>query len=339
MNEGDREAAFYCISSRFYFLGAVGLINSLRLVGHTEPIFVLDCGLDADQRELLEGHVTVVSAPAERDPFMLKTVAPAMHPAATMVLIDADMLVTRPLTELIRDASEGRVIAFEQPLDRYVPEWGDLLDSGPARRQQYVSSALVALGGTVGSEVIALMEELHPRVEFERTVFGTNLPEHPYLGRASIFEGVADYAFYYADQDLLNAILATRVDPGRVAPIPDRLAATPPFDDVASVDERTLRCAYADGTEPYVLHHYGPKPWIEPTHHGVFSRLLRRLLVADDVEVKVPESKLPLRMRKGVLALAERKRVNARERIWWHVGEPLSSRLRALRHRTARAER
>ena len=30
-----------------YFLGAVGLINSLRLVGHTEPIYLLDCGLTA----------------------------------------------------------------------------------------------------------------------------------------------------------------------------------------------------------------------------------------------------------------------------------------------------
>lgn len=339
MTGDGRSAAFYCISSRFYFLGAVGLVNSLRLVGHTEPIFVLDCGLTAAQRELLEPHVTVVPAPADREPFMLKTVAPIAHPAAAMVLLDADMLVTRPLTELIESAREGNVIAFEQPLDRSVPEWGELLGLGATRRQQYVSSALVALGGSVGREVIGLMEELQSRVEFERTVFGTNLPEHPYLGRASIFEGFADYAFYYADQDLLNAILATRVEAARVMPIPDRLAATPPFEDLASVDERTLRCAYEDGTEPYVLHHYGAKPWIEPTHHGVFSRLLRRLLVGDDVEIRVPEGELPLRMRRGMLAFAERKRVNAREQLWWHLGEPLSARIRALRERVAGAER
>ena len=45
-------AAFYCVADERYFLGAVGLINSLRLVGHTEPIFLLDCGLTAAQRRL-----------------------------------------------------------------------------------------------------------------------------------------------------------------------------------------------------------------------------------------------------------------------------------------------
>ena len=339
MSGDGGNAAFYCISSRFYVLGAVGLINSLRLVGHDEPIYVLDCGLTAKQRELLERHVTVVPAPADREPFMLKTVAPARHPATAMVLLDADMLVTRPLTELIASAREGNVIAFEQPLDRSVPEWGELLGLGTTRRQPYVSSALVALGGSVGRDVIGLMEDLHSRVEFERTVFGTNLPEHPYLGRASIFEGLADYPFYYADQDLLNAILATRVEAERVTPIPDRLAATPPFEDLESVDEQTLRCAYRDGTEPYVLHHYGAKPWIEPTHHGVFSRLLRRLLVGEDVQIRVPEDQLPLRMRRGVLAFAERKRVNAREQLWWHVGEPLTARIRALRQRAPGEQR
>ena len=45
-------AAFYCVSDDRYFLGAVGLINSLRLVGHSEPIHLLDCGLTAGQAEV-----------------------------------------------------------------------------------------------------------------------------------------------------------------------------------------------------------------------------------------------------------------------------------------------
>ncbi len=50
--------AFYCISSDLYFPGAVALVNSLRLVGHTEPIFLLDCGLSDAHRELLATEVT-----------------------------------------------------------------------------------------------------------------------------------------------------------------------------------------------------------------------------------------------------------------------------------------
>jgi hypothetical protein len=35
------QAAFYCVADERFFLGAVGLINSLRLVGHAEPIYLL----------------------------------------------------------------------------------------------------------------------------------------------------------------------------------------------------------------------------------------------------------------------------------------------------------
>jgi hypothetical protein len=70
------DAAFYCMSSEVYFLGAVGLVNSLRLTGHTEPIYLLDCGLEPAHRALLEPHVTVVDAPRVEPPYLLRTVAP-----------------------------------------------------------------------------------------------------------------------------------------------------------------------------------------------------------------------------------------------------------------------
>ncbi len=84
----------------------------------------------------------------------------------------------------------------------------------------------------------------------------------------------------------------------------------PPFDGLRRHRRATLRCAYADGTEPFVVHHFGAKPWLEPTHDGVYSRLLRRLLNGDDVAIRVPERDLPLRLRRGPLAFAERKRVD-----------------------------
>jgi hypothetical protein len=328
-------AAFYCMSSGLYFLGTVGLINSLRLHGHTEPIFVLDCGLSEAQRALLAPHVALVRGQDERHPFMLKTVAPRKHPARVMILIDVDIVVTRPLTELIELAWSDGVVAAEHRDDRFVPQWGELLGRGVTRRRRYLSSALLLLGGSLGHEVLRLMDEYKARVDFDRTMFRTTLPDYPFGGRTSGVEAGADYPFFYADQDLLNAIVATWPESERIVGIDHRLAPIPPFRELRLIDESALRCAYRDGTEPYLVHHHTTKPWLEPTHHGIYSRLLRRLLVGPDVALRVPQSELPLRLRTGPLAYAERKRVNAREHVRWHLREPLSARIRTLRGRVA----
>jgi hypothetical protein len=320
------KAAFYCMSSRLYFLGAVGMINSLRLVGHTEPLFLLDCGLTDEQREMLGAHVTLVPAPSSADPepFLLKAVAPLEHPADVMVLIDADMVVCRPLTPLIEQAAEERVVAFKDNIDRFVPAWGDLLGLGATRRQPYVSSGLVFLGGAVGHEVLRLMNASRSRVDYDRSHFAENVP---------------DYPFMYLDQDILNAVLATRVEPDRTVILDTNLAPIPPFRRLQVLDERALRCAHADGTEPYVLHQFVRKPWVEPMYHSPYSRLLARLLLGPDIAIRVPEEEVPLRMRNGPLARLERRRVDATDLVRWYVRdvipEWLGRRVGALRRRRA----
>jgi hypothetical protein len=299
-------AAFYCVSSAMYFLGAVGMINSLRLVGHEEPIFVLDCGLTAAQRRLLEPQATVIAAPGGREPFTLKTYAPLRNPAAVMVLIDADMVVTRPLTHLLQQAASGRVVAFENPVDRFVPEWGELLDLGQVRRQPYLCSGLVAMGSSPGTEVLELMADRQDRVKFERSYFGS---------------GDQDYPLMFADQDVLNAILASRVSADRVVALDSRLAPMPPFEGLRVVDAERLRCVDADGTEPYLVHQSLPwKPWLESIYDGVYSRLLARLLSGPDLAIRVPPATIPLALRSGPLAFAERQRVKLREQVRWRVG-------------------
>jgi len=321
--------AFYCVSDRRYFLGAVGLINSLRLVGHTEPIYLLDCGLTAAQRELLAGHVTLVREQSGTPPWLLKTIAPLAHPAEAMVLIDADMIVTRPLYELIERAGEGRLVAAINDRDRFRSDWGELLGLGAVRRGPYLSSGLVAVERELGTEVLELMDRLQDRVDFDRTFWRQNDP---------------DYAFLYGDQDVLNAILASaRVDAARVVALEHRLAPTPPFGRLRVADRRTLRCRYRDGAEPYVVHHFTTKPWLEPTHHGVYSRLLQRALIGPGVEVSISPDELPLRLRTGLLAYTDRKRVNAGERWRWWFREPLEerviSRLRTFGGRPRQGER
>ena len=295
--------AFYCVADARYFLGAVGLVNSLRLLGHDEPVVLLDCGLTDEQRELLGAEAELIEAPEGIPPTLLKTVAPLERPADVMVLLDTDLVVTRPLTELVELAAEGKVVAFSKGVDRWVPEWGDVLGLGEVPPRTYLDFALLCASAEVGAPVLELLGERQDRIEFERTMWGSH------------DEG---YELLYADQDVLNAILAARVSDERTVVLDHRLAPVPPFEGLRVADERTLRCVYDDGVEPYVVHHFIVKPWLEPTHHGVYSQLLRRLLIGDDVAVRVPEDEIPRRLRSGALAWADRTRVNARARIRFH---------------------
>jgi hypothetical protein len=304
--------AFYCVADERYFLGAVGTINSLRIVGHTEAIHLLDCGLTLAQRKILAPHVTLVDAPAGAPPTLLKTIAPLEHPADVVVLVDTDLVVTRSLSGLIERAADGAVVAFRNDMDRFVPEWGQVLDLGPVRRRPYLAFALVCMDAPTAGTVLPLVADRQRRIDFERSTWGRHDEAYPLL---------------YADQDVLNAVLASRVEDERIVSLDDRLCPVPPFSGLRVADARTLRCVYADGVEPYAVHHFIVKPWLEATHHGVYSQLLHRLLVGPGLEVEVPPELIPLRFRSGALAYLERTRVNLRERLRFHVREPLSRRL------------
>jgi hypothetical protein len=309
------EAAFYCVSSREFFLGAVGMINSLRLLGHREPIYLLDCGLDREQRALLASEVMLVEAPPGAAPWELKTLAPLAHPAEVMVLIDADMIASRPLAALIDRAATGNIVGFENDMDRFVPEWGELLDLGPVRRQPYLSSAFVALPRSPGTEVLELIENRLARVDFQLTCWRGNSLDYPLL---------------YADQDVLNAVLASRVESERIEALEHRLASATPFGGLEPLDLASLRCAYPDGTEPYLVHASLPaKPWLEPMYHGVYSQLLMRLLVGADLAIRVPAGELPRRFREGALARLARGLIHARDRLGWYARRLLPSRVLA----------
>ena len=316
------DLAFCCVADSRYFIGAVGLINSLRLVGHDEPVHLLDCGLTDEQRALLTAHATVVRAPGGLPPWLLKTVIPRQRPDALNVLVDTDMIITRSLAPLIERAASGRLVAFRDRKQRFFTAWGDLPGLGPVRERPYVSSGLVVCDPTVGQEVLGLLDELQPEVDFERTYWRRNVRGYPFL---------------YADQDVLNAILAAAIEPDRVWALDQRLAPTPPFRGVRIIDRHTLRCAYRDGTQPYLVHQYLRKPWLEPTYDGVYSRLLRRLLTGSDVAIRLPPREIPPRLRLGSAAIVERIRNSAADFLRWHLGdrvpEPIAIRIEDRRRR------
>jgi hypothetical protein len=301
-------AAFYCVSDSRYFLGAVAMINSLRLQGHDEPVYLLDAGLTESQRRLLGPHVTVVAPAGDRGPHLQKTIAPLRHRHEVMALIDSDMIVTRPLGELLETAAAGPVVAFCNNVDHFMPEWGELLGLGPLERRPYLCSGFVAMPADPGVEILELMEDRQRRVDYSRTLWVGNDVDYPLL---------------YADQDVFNAVLASR-PADRLVSLDYRLAAPTPFGGLEVSDEIRLRCAYPDGEEPFLIHHLlQSKPWLDPMFHGVFSQLLMRALVGPGLELRVPDQQIPLRLRNGALGRLERRRIHIRDRLGWFARDHL----------------
>ena len=131
----------------------------------------------------------------------------------------------------------------------------------------------------------------------------------------------------------MNAVLASRIPAERVVSLEHRLAPMPPFAELEVRDQEALRCAYADGAEPYLVHHYGNKPWADRLHHGVYSQLLRQALIDPRAPIQLPGTALPARFRRGPAAYLGRKLVNSRHRLRWHLTEPLRA---GIRRRGAR---
>ena len=212
-----------------------------------------------------------------------------------MVLLDADVIVTRPLGELIERAAADRLVAFRNDRPRFFAEWAELLELPDLAPAPYVSSSAVFVGGGPADRVLPLAHERQLRVDPDRTWVGGGSESDP---------------LYYLDQDVLNAVVGSRLSGEEVVALEHRLAPSPPFKGLRVRDEAGLRCAYRDRTEPFLLHHWSLKPWLVPVRRNAYTRLLTRLLLGPDVPVRFPGERLPRRLRTGVAAEAERVRLD-----------------------------
>jgi hypothetical protein len=287
---------FYSVADRAYFPGLVALLNSLRLVGHQEPLFVVDAGLTDRQRERLAPYVTVLPAPVGDAAVLLAPAGPLQQGADVAVLVDADIVVLRSVSDVVDTARSGRVTGFlnDPPNDRRsFPEWGPGLGVGEIRPQPYLNAGLIAVPSSLQPRLLLPWTELQRKVDTAGTRYGGARLTDP---------------FYFADQDVLNALLSSRFGAGEVAVLEHRLAPHPPFAGLRLIDAWSLCCRYDDGVMPYLLHHTMNKPWLRATRATVYSRLLTRLLLGDDVTIRLSPGELPARLREGIRAeLAQRR--------------------------------
>jgi hypothetical protein len=213
-----------------------------------------------------------------------------------MVVLDADVVVTRPLTPLFADARLGRIVAFEERIpERFFPEWSEL-GLGEPTRQPYVSGGHFLMSAETGGEFFPLFGGLQPGLDTASGVYASRDRSDP-----------AGDPYFYADQDLLNAVLCARFV-GRVTRLDRSTWAYPPFSGLTLSDDG---CAYPDGTVPYLLHHFWKKPWLSPLAPNVYSELFTRLVTDRDAPIRLGRGDIPLRLRNSRLAPVDRWRAAA----------------------------
>ena len=297
-NSATTRLAYYTAANASHYPGLIALLNSIRLVGERAPIFVVDCGFTERQRQALSPHVTLVPAQNDLHPTLQKATAPLAYKAQCMVLLDADIIVTRSLEPLVETANSGSVVTFVDSTEphRFFSEWS-VLGLGNPRRQPYVNAGNLILSSSTASELLPLLVDLQTRLDIENSFVGTG--------------GDSSNPFFYADQDVLNALLMTSFE-GRVSRLEGRLAPHPPFAGLRVVDAETLSCRYADGTAPYLLHHVAYKPWLMQLKPTPYSELFLRALNGSQIPLRIADDELPLRFRSGLLGAVERRRLEIR---------------------------
>jgi len=257
---------------------------------------LVDAGLTSEQRRLIGDHVTLVPAPRGVHAIFLTPVGPMDRPADVAIVLDADVIVVRPLTPLIDAARSGRLIAFtnnEPNEDRFFPEWRSILALGPLVRRSYLNAGQLVIPASLQEKLVRPWAEGQARLDPQRTWLGT--------------ANLAD-PFYFADQDVLNAVVAANLNDDELVSLDHRLAPHPPFAGLRLLDAERLVCNYADGERPFLLHHTLAKPWLKATKSNIYSRLLPRVLLAPDVALRLERKQLPLRLREGALAAVDRRR-------------------------------
>lgn len=323
---------FYTVADSGFFPGAVALLNSLRLTGHTGELVVLDAGLTDSQRSRLEPHTRLERPPRDgvEETALLKPLVQALYRDGVAVLIDSDIVVAGPLGNLLAQAAEGKICAcWDHPdaLHRIFPEWVELFGlQTPPRPRTYVNAGFVAVGGEVAPMLLRRWRDATERLTHRQWI-----PD-------------ADDPAWDFDQDTLNALLMSEFADVELVELPHDMALPPELYRTKVVDRQTLETTL-DGRPMRLLHYTGvPKPW---NRHGwsrsrrdAYTALLPRLLFGSDVTIRLDPTEVPLWLRPsapGAAALWALSVVNRGLRaVGSRVPRGMEARLRILRSRFAK---
>jgi lipopolysaccharide biosynthesis glycosyltransferase len=286
---------FFTSADSRFFVGAAAMLNSLAVSGNRGDAFVLDVGLQPEQRERISQVAEVLILPPELrglHPLFAKLTADVFWSDGVVVLLDSDMVVTSPLDRLVEQAATGKIAVHpdhEITRGRQFPEMVTTFElTSPLRPQRTVNTAPLAIS----------LDHWPDFLERWRRACERLPPDWPERGFGPL--GLAD-------QDALNAILMSEVVPEAIWFGPE--TSTVHADELAAVqilDAKRLRCLHR-GETPVVLH-YGlsPKAWHAAGWRRVraadaYILLLRRLLFARDVGIRARRREVPIWLRPGAV--------------------------------------
>jgi hypothetical protein len=285
--------SFYTTTDDRFFVGTVGMINSLRQVGHKQRVVVLDRGLSERQRDVLGSECELVVLPEARvtNPQLLKPFANLMRPKGTVVVLDSDLVVTRSLDPVLEAAREGQVCACaDLEFERWFAQWEQLFElPRPPRKQIYVNSEFVVFSVEHWPDLLPRWWDSCQRLRSYPTVF----------------HGAPDSPTAQADQDALNALLmsewpreALAIQPREVQPSMEDLRW-----HVRLLDLDALSCSLHGRPVTLVHPTVKTKPferqWWLDQGRSPYPALLRRLLVGCDIPLQVTRDHLPAWLRPG----------------------------------------
>jgi hypothetical protein len=291
------QPTYVTVADAGYFLGAVAMLNSLRLTGNEGELVVIDRGLTPAQRASLEPHARVLELSAEdraKHAYFQRQLVYRYGLDGVLVFVDSDMLVTASLAPIVEKAANGKIVVYPNHPSgwhRFFPEWEEVFElEAPLRRQRYANAGLVAFSTEHWPELLQRWERACTHID-----------------PARIFDGNWHQPFWAGDQDALNALLMSEVPAEAVAE--GDQAETLLFDSVNDgtiEDAQTLRLTL-NGV-PIRFIHYGLSPkawqrqgWRRIREDDTYARLLPRVLFAEDVALRLEPAGVPPWIRPGLV--------------------------------------
>jgi hypothetical protein len=279
------------------FIGLLALVRSLRLQGHDEALTVLDLGLTAHQRSVLEGQCDVVRVPgiARRHPWLVAPYPYLLNAEGTVVYLDCDVIVTSRLDHALAAARRGLVCAAPDPATRWFADWESIFAiKRSLRREVYVNSGFVAFSTLYFLHLQRRWWECCDRMaqHLDTPPSGNATRLHCHQNRAN--------PIALPDQDALNALLMSEVPAGRVQLLPKDAVGQGRRElaQIIVVDLRRLESGHA-GRRTTLFHAWGrPKPWQAKAWRNLtrtpYVRFLRRLLSGADVRGPIDTKTVPV---------------------------------------------
>jgi hypothetical protein len=294
----------YTIANERFFPGLIGLVSSLRVNGHVGPIVVLDSGLTSAQVRTLSTATTMIQSPHDMSSFYLKPYGPLEHPDDVMLLIDADMLCVRPLDEIVERVRLGSIVAVEdigRPgySDAIWQQWQNRLQLGKLEPGVYANGGFFALPKELGTAFFTTFAQCLDRVD----------PSETHIDADGLD---VELPFFWLDQDVANAVLASSPFREHTVILPYHCAPHAPF--LGMKVAGNLSCVDDKGNRPVFLHHALQKPWLEPLPSNAYTELLVAY-IHHPAAPAFDERELPLFLRSGRAAACARTMRAARGQV------------------------